>query len=140
MLTQGWDFGPIGNLTWRYFPEAREVVKDLVCEELQRAIDSNRDPAIVDDSEYALHAVGPLFFDRLGRADLDPDLVRRFCLFCRALLRYSGPDDVNVSYTFNMYILDGVDYPAAVHVLRRADPDLVDLVRTRYPGRWSEGS
>ncbi|SDY42981.1 hypothetical protein SAMN05444365_102238 [Micromonospora pattaloongensis] len=138
MLAQAWDFGPFGNPTWRHFPEAREAVKDLICDELQRAIDAHREPEPVDDFEYVVHAVGPLFFDQLGKVNVDLDLVRRFCLFCRDVMSDSGPAAGSVSYTFNMYVLDGTDHPAAVRVLRQVDPELVEMVHTRYPGRWAE--
>ena len=75
MMAQPWDFGPVGNLAWRHFPEARDDIKDLVSTELQRAIDDDRAPEPVDQHEYALHAVGPLVRDLgLGLVELDRDL------------------------------------------------------------------
>jgi hypothetical protein len=85
-----WSFGPIGTPAWHHLPESRDSVKELICEELQRAIDDDRDPVPVDQFEYVIHAVGPLVFDRLGVVDMDADLVRRFCLFCRDVLSYNG--------------------------------------------------
>ncbi|WP_320064262.1 hypothetical protein [Micromonospora sp. RTGN7] len=138
MFSRNWDFGPIGNAAWRHFPEARESIKELVCGELDRAIDADRHPDPVEHCEYAVHGVGPLLSAGRVVGDLDPDLVRRFCLFCRDVLDHCGPDDVNVSYTFNMYILDAVDDPASVRTLRGVDSELVDLVHARYPGTWIE--
>ncbi|WP_433319973.1 hypothetical protein [Micromonospora chersina] len=127
----------MGDLAWQHFPEAREEIKDLVCAELRRAIDADRMPQPVDQFEYATHAVGPLVRD-LGLVDLDRDLVRRFCLFCRDLLGYSGPDGFEVSYMLGMYVLYGLDGPAVVRVIRQVDPGLIELVGARFPGRWAE--
>ncbi|MEU4779093.1 hypothetical protein [Micromonospora sp. NPDC023633] len=127
----------MGDLAWQHFPEAREHITDLVCTELQRAIDADRMPQPVDQFEYALHAVGPLVED-LGLVDLDRDLVRRFCLFCRDLLDYSGPDGYEVSHVLGMYVLDGLDGPPVVRVIRQVDPGLIELVRARFPGFWAE--
>ncbi|MEU4678388.1 hypothetical protein [Micromonospora sp. NPDC023737] len=65
----------------------------------------------MDQHNYALHAVGPLIRD-LGLVDLDLDLVRRFCLFCRDLLGYTGPDEYEVSHVLGMYVLYGLDGPS----------------------------
>ncbi|MEU1840379.1 hypothetical protein [Micromonospora chersina] len=137
MSAQPWSFGPVGDLAWQRFPEAREEIKDLVCAEMQRAIDDDRPPAPVDQHEYVLHGVGPLVRD-LGLVELDRDLVRRFCLFCRDLLSYTGPHGYEVSHVLGMYALDGLDGPPVVRVLRQVDPGLIDLVRARYPGMWTE--
>ncbi|TDC55059.1 hypothetical protein E1258_23070 [Micromonospora sp. KC207] len=137
MSTQPWAFGPVGDLAWRHFPEAREQIADLVCTELQRAIDADRMPQPVDQFEYATHAVGPLIRD-LGLVDLDRDLVQRFCLFCRDLLDYSGPDKREVSYVLSMYVLWGLDGPPVVRVIQQVDPGLIELVRARFPGMWAE--
>ncbi|KKK07757.1 hypothetical protein LQ51_00520 [Micromonospora sp. HK10] len=127
----------MGDLAWRHFPEAREQIADLVCTELQRAIDADRTPQPVDQFEYAVHAVGPLVRE-LGLVDLDRDLVRRFGLFCRDLLGYTGPDAYDVSYVLGMYVLDGLDGAPVVRAIRQVDPGLIDLVRARYPGMWVE--
>jgi hypothetical protein len=137
MSTQPWSFGPVGDLAWQRFPEAREEITELVCTQMRRAIDADEMPEPVDQFEYALHAVGPLVRD-LGLRDLDPDLVRRFCLFCRDLLGYSGPDEYRVSHVLGMYVLDGLDGPPVVRVVRQVDPGLIDLVRARFPGMWAE--
>ncbi|MEH1164175.1 hypothetical protein V6V47_02170 [Micromonospora sp. CPCC 205539] len=137
MSTQPWAFGPVGDLAWQHFPEAREQIMELVCDELQRAIDADRMPHPVDQFDYATHAVGPLIRD-LGRVDLDRDLVRRFCLFCRDLLAYPGPDGSKASYALGMYVLDGLDGPPVVRVIRQVDPGLIDLVQARFPGTWAE--
>jgi hypothetical protein len=133
-----WSFGPIGTPAWQHLPESRDSVKELICEELQRAIDDDRDPVPVDQFEYVIHAVGPLVFDRLGVVDMDADLVRRFCLFCRDVLSYNGPDAMGVSYTFGMHLLEGLDFPGVVSAVRAADPGLVDLMRSHYPGSWAD--
>jgi hypothetical protein len=137
MSAQPWAFGPVGDLAWQHFPEAREEIKDLVCTELQDAIDEDRAPEPVDQHEYALHAVGPLVRD-LGLVDLDRDLVRRFCLFCRDLLGYPGPDGYEVSHVLGMYVLYGLDGPPVVRVIRQVDPGLIELVQARFPGTWAE--
>ncbi|GAA2216711.1 hypothetical protein ACFY2R_28835 [Micromonospora olivasterospora] len=137
MSAQPWTFGPVGDLAWQHFPEAREQITDLVCDALQRAIDADRMPQPVDQFEYATHAVGPLTRD-LGLVDLDRDLVRRFCLFCRDLLGYSGPDAFEASYALGMYVLHGLDGPPVVRVIRQVDPGLIELVRARFPGTWAE--
>ncbi|WP_328850811.1 hypothetical protein OG994_21810 [Micromonospora globbae] len=132
------DLGAIGNAAWQHFPEAREDIKELLCDELQRAIDEDETPKPVDDYEYVIHAIGPTIFHKLGVVDIDQDLVERFCLFCRDVLKYSGPDRLSVSYTFNMYVLDSLNSRSIVDVVRRTDPELVELVTRRYPGRWAE--
>ncbi|GAA2223878.1 hypothetical protein GCM10010429_58220 [Micromonospora olivasterospora] len=137
MPAQPWEFGPVGDSAWRHLPEAREEIKDLVCTELQDAIDEDRAPEPVDQHNYALHAVGPLVRD-LGLVELDLDLVRRFCLFCRDLLGYTGPDEYEVSHVLGMYVLDGLDGPPVVRVIRQVDPGLIELVRARFPGMWAE--
>ncbi|MEU4339203.1 hypothetical protein AB0F59_31910 [Micromonospora lupini] len=137
MSSQPWTFGPVGDLAWQRFPEARKQIAALVCTELQDAIDDDRAPEPVDQHEYALHAVGPLVRD-LGLVDLDRDLVRRFCLFCRDLLGYSGADGYQVSHVLAMYVLDGLDGPPVVRVIRQVDPGLIELVRARFPGMWAE--
>ena len=137
MAAQPWAFGPVGDLAWQHFPEAREQITDLVYTELQGAINADRMPQPVDQFEYALHAVGPLIRD-LGLVELDPDLVRRFCLFCRDLLGYTGPDEYEVSHVLGMYVLYGLDGPPVVRVIRQADPQLIELVRARFPRMWAE--
>ncbi|WP_433342122.1 hypothetical protein [Micromonospora sp. CA-111912] len=138
MVAQSWDFGPIGNATWRHFPEARQSIKRLVCDELDNAICDDRQPEPAEQYVYFIRAAGPLLFARRLVGDLDPDLVRRFCLFCREMLDHSGPDPFSISYTFQMYFLDAVDDPASVRTLRGVDSELVDLVHARYPGTWAE--
>ncbi|MFI7607422.1 hypothetical protein ACIBTV_20070 [Micromonospora sp. NPDC049366] len=138
MLTERLDFGPIGSATWRHFPEVRSSIRELVCDELDSAIEEDRFPEAIEHFKYVLNAVSPLLFDRLGVVDLDPDLVRRFCLFCREVLDYSGPDSYDVSYTFQMYVLESLDGPSVVRLIKHIDPGLVDLVRTRYPGSWAD--
>jgi hypothetical protein len=113
-------------------------MKELICEELQDAIDDDRDPKPVGQFEYVVHAVGPLVFDRLGVFDIDADLLLRFCLFCRDVLSYDGPDAWDVSYTFNMHLLEELSGPHVARDVRVVDPGLVDLVRARYPGRWPD--
>ncbi|WP_328383618.1 hypothetical protein OHQ88_14035 [Micromonospora zamorensis] len=137
MSTQPRAFGPVGDRAWQHFPEAREQITDLVCTQMRRAIDADQMPEPVDQFEYALQAVRPLIRD-LGLVDLDRDLVRRFCLFCRDLLGYSGPDGNQVSYVLGMYVLDGLDGPPVVRVIRQVDPGLIELVRARFPGMWAE--
>ena len=63
-----------------------------------------------------MHGVGPLLSAGrvVGDLDPDPDLVRRFGLFCRDVHDHTGPDDSDVSYMFNMYILEAVDDPTSV--------------------------
>ena len=137
MPAQPWGFGAVGDSAWRHLPEAREEIKDLVCTELQRAIDEDRTPEPVEQHEYVLHAVGPLVRE-LGLVELDRELVRRFCLFCRDLLSYTGPHEYEVSHALGMYALDGLDGPPVVRVIRQVDPGLIDLVHARYPGMWTE--
>jgi hypothetical protein len=134
------DLGPVGNLTWRHFPETREVIKGLVSDALDLAILQDTEPGRVESYEYFTHAVNPLFVERLGFVDLDPDLVRRLGAFCRDLLAYAGPEVTDVRYSLHMYLVDGLDEPPSIDALRRVDPELVELIGVQFPGRWSGAS
>lgn len=129
--------GTYGGLVWEHFLETRQVVKDLVASELDRAIDDDRLPDAVSVFDYTIHAVFPIVIDRLGEFPLEPDQLERFCQFCRAVLDYSGPDRVVVDNNFNVTLLEAIDFPEAAAAIREVDPELVDIVRARY-GRWKD--
>jgi hypothetical protein len=120
-----------GSLVWRHLPEAREAVRELVDSELERALHSDAAPEQVAASEYAVHAVNPLFIGKLGYEPLDPELIRRFAQFCRAVLDYDGPEKAHVEDVLQMTILDAVDDPQAAAAVAAVDPELVTLVQER---------
>ncbi|NYF56970.1 hypothetical protein [Micromonospora purpureochromogenes] len=139
MPARFWNFGPTGNLVWRHFPERREQVAELVARSLEDGLDDDS-PELPEQFEYMIHVVGPLVLDRIGVRPVEPDLLHRFCQFCRDMLAYSGPDpDVwEVEHNLYHYVVESIDGPRPVEVLLRADPELVAAVRARFPGSWAE--
>jgi hypothetical protein len=129
--------GTYGGLVWKYFPESREAVRDLVATELDAAIDQDRQPDAVSVFDYTVHAVFPIVVDRLGEFPLEPDQLERFCQFCRAVLHYSGGDRVVVDNEFDVTLLEAIDFPEAAAAVWEVDPELVDIVRARY-GKWKD--
>ncbi|MCO8277490.1 hypothetical protein M1L60_43615 [Actinoplanes sp. TRM 88003] len=129
------DLGFFGNLVWRWFPESREAVRGLIKDSLDSAVYDDEFPEAPEQFQYLMLGVVPLFYDRLGKLDQEPDLVRRFCAFCREALDRMGPAELS---DFDDYVLDSVDDPADVRVLRAADPGLVAVVRQRFPHRWPD--
>jgi len=126
--------GHYGGLIWQYFPEARDEVIELIARELRCARDDERQPEDIPVFDYTIYAVLPVI-KPLGSVVASNDLVQRFCLFCRAILAYSGPDAMDVDYHFRVTLLEYVDIPDVEAVVRVVDPELVDLVRARY-GKW----
>ncbi|MCM0674522.1 hypothetical protein NCC78_07465 [Micromonospora phytophila] len=132
-----WNFGPVGNLVWQHFPEGRERMAELVVGSIEDALDDDS-PELPEQFEYMIHVVGPLVLDRIGVRHVEPDLLDRFCRFCRDMLAYSGPEVWEVEHNLYHYVVESIDGPAPVEVLLRADAEMVAAVRARFPGLWAE--
>ncbi|RKN43391.1 hypothetical protein [Micromonospora endolithica] len=144
MASRHWDLGVEGNLVWRYFPEGRETIARLVADSFEYGTDDDLPPQVLDQFEYYTHVVGPLVYDHLGSRPLDPDLLRRFCAFCRELLAHAdahpGPVAWEIEYHLQMYALYDLDAPKVTEALRAADPELVRIIDQRWPGMAAEST
>ncbi|MFC0004538.1 hypothetical protein [Micromonospora siamensis] len=134
-----WDLGLEGNLVWRYFPEGRETIAEMVAARFQYGTDDDLPPEVIDQYEYYVHVVCPLVSARLGLRPIDPDLLRRFCAFCRELFAHAdanpGPVAWDIEHHLGMYVFYGLDTPEVYAPLRAVDPALVRILERRWPGR-----
>ncbi len=144
MAALRWDLGLEGNLVWRYFPEGRETIAELVASRFEYGTDDDRPPEVIDQFEYYVHVIGPLVLDPIGRRPLDPDLLRRFCAFCRELFAHADahPGEVawEIEYHLGMYVFYDLDTPEVLDLLRAVDPELVRIVGRRWPGKVGEAT
>ncbi|RJQ69560.1 hypothetical protein D5S17_30705 [Pseudonocardiaceae bacterium YIM PH 21723] len=132
-LEMPWSLGFLGDVLWLFLPESRPVIRQLLIDNVDEAIEDSSSLFPLSDSEIAREV--------LWEAMVEPTLqglpgtaarLTEYCDFLRFLLGVDNKLRVGVEYgkeVLTKYVLDKIDREPYWDMMNAHDPEFASLVR-----------